>query len=161
MFALLFVLASFTSGFLFGTNPRLMERYFSTETVQNLEEMYDPDADHYLEPRQVSGDADMFGYYIYNNVSIAFRTFAGGVLAGLGSLLFFLYNAVFLGAASGGTGGPGVGFVITVPLMLASFAGGYLYAVSPLYTWLAITATTALSLLLTALFIRDPQTAEA
>ncbi|MDR1211603.1 MAG: stage II sporulation protein M [Spirochaetaceae bacterium] len=65
-----------------------------------LEEMYSPGSSHFLKPRDVSSDADMFGYYINNNISIAFRTFAGGIVAGAGSLFFLMYNAVFLGAAT-------------------------------------------------------------
>jgi uncharacterized membrane protein SpoIIM required for sporulation len=42
----------------------------------------------------------MFGYYVYNNIGIAFRTFAGGVFAGGGSLLFLCFNAFYLGAVS-------------------------------------------------------------
>lgn len=30
----------------------------------------------------------MFGYYIMNNIGIAFQTFASGLLFGLGSLFF-------------------------------------------------------------------------
>jgi uncharacterized membrane protein SpoIIM required for sporulation len=83
----------------------------------DLERMYDPENSHFLTPRDVSSDADMFGYYIYNNVSIAFRTFAGGILAGFGSLLLLCINAVFLGAAAGhiidlGFGGTFFPFVI-------------------------------------------------
>jgi uncharacterized membrane protein SpoIIM required for sporulation len=69
--------------------------------AESLEEVYDPESPYFLTPRELSGDADMFGFYIYNNVSIAFQTFAGGILGGLGSLFFLAYNAVFLGAAAG------------------------------------------------------------
>jgi hypothetical protein len=68
---------------------------------------------------------------------------------------------VMLGAASGGMGGPGVGFVITVPLMLASLAGGYLYDARPAAPWLAVAVTIVISLLLVTLYVRDPQVAEA
>jgi uncharacterized membrane protein SpoIIM required for sporulation len=82
-----------------------------------IEEMYDPASDHFLKPREVTGDADMFGYYIYNNISIAFRTFAGGILGGIGSLFFLAFNAVVLGAAAGhiinmGFGGTFFPFII-------------------------------------------------
>jgi uncharacterized membrane protein SpoIIM required for sporulation len=70
-------------------------------TAESLEEMYNPNSSHFLKPREVTGDADMFGFYIYNNISIAFRTFAGGILGGLGSLFFLAYNALVLGAAAG------------------------------------------------------------
>jgi uncharacterized membrane protein SpoIIM required for sporulation len=71
------------------------------DQARNIDEMYNPESYHFLTPREVSSDADMFGFYIYNNISIAFRTFAGGILAGFGSLLILCFNALFLGAAAG------------------------------------------------------------
>ena len=65
-----------------------------------------------------------------------------------------------LGAAGGGTGCPGMGFLITVPLMRASLAGGYLYARNPAYPWFFVLITTTISIILTVLFIRDPKRAE-
>ena len=67
----------------------------------SLERMYDPESHYYLTPRNVSSDADMFGYYIYNNISLAFQTFAGGILAGFGSMLILCINALFLGVSAG------------------------------------------------------------
>ncbi|GHV95814.1 hypothetical protein AGMMS50293_21340 [Spirochaetia bacterium] len=69
--------------------------------LSQIEDMYDPESEHFLKPRDVGSDADMFGYYIYNNISIAFRTFAGGILAGFGSLLILCSNAVHLGVVTG------------------------------------------------------------
>jgi hypothetical protein len=46
----------------------------------------------------VDSDVLMFGYYIHNNVSIAFRTFAGGILGGVGSIFFLIYNGLIVGA---------------------------------------------------------------
>jgi uncharacterized membrane protein SpoIIM required for sporulation len=70
-------------------------------SVKGLERMYDPASEYYLQPREVSTDADMFGFYIYNNISIAFRIFAGGILAGVGSLFMLAFNGIFMGAAEG------------------------------------------------------------
>jgi uncharacterized membrane protein SpoIIM required for sporulation len=67
----------------------------------DLEVMYDPESSHFLHPRDVTSDADMFGFYIYNNISIAFRTFAGGILGGVGSLLLLALNGVILGVSAG------------------------------------------------------------
>ena len=69
-------------------------------------------------------------------------------------------GSIMISAAGGGTGGPGVGFVTTIPLMLASLAGGYLYAADPAYPWLFVLIATSASILLTALFVRDPQQAQ-
>ena len=82
-------------------SPAMAYLLMGEDTIQNLESMYNPESHHYLETRDVSSDADMFGYYIYNNISIAFRTFAGGILAGFGSLVILCINGAFLGAAAG------------------------------------------------------------
>jgi uncharacterized membrane protein SpoIIM required for sporulation len=68
--------------------------------ASNLESMYNPESDYYLNPREISTDADMFGFYIFNNVSIAFRNFAGGLIVGIGSLLSLAFNGIFFGAAA-------------------------------------------------------------
>jgi uncharacterized membrane protein SpoIIM required for sporulation len=81
--------------------PGIAEELVSAQELSQIEEMYNPESAHFLTPRDVGSDADMFGFYIYNNVSIAFRTFAGGILAGFGSLLFLCINAGFLGIIEG------------------------------------------------------------
>ncbi len=43
----------------------------------------------------------MFCFYIYHNVAIDFQIFAGGILAGLGTMFFLLFNGLHLGAAAG------------------------------------------------------------
>ncbi|MDR2028377.1 MAG: stage II sporulation protein M [Treponema sp.] len=80
--------------------PNLVYELMSEEEAVQLEMMYDPESAHFLNPRDAGSDADMFGFYIYNNISIAFRTFAGGILAGFGSLLILCSNGIFLGIAA-------------------------------------------------------------
>jgi uncharacterized membrane protein SpoIIM required for sporulation len=80
--------------------PAFTFEIMSRWEASNLETMYNPESDYYLEPREISTDADMFGYYIFNNVSIAFRNFAGGLVVGIGSLLSLAFNGVFLGVAA-------------------------------------------------------------
>jgi len=92
---------AFFFGFLCVSHPQFVYQILGEDTVTGLERMYDPASPHYLTPRDVSSDADMFGFYIYNNISIAFRTFAGGILAGVGSLIILCFNGAFLGAAAG------------------------------------------------------------
>ena len=85
---------------------------------------------------------------------IAPREIRGQVMAALGQ------GGVMIGAAGGGTGGPGTGFLITLPLMIASLAGGYLYAQNPIYPWFFVLVASTLATVLTVLFIRDPKQAE-
>ncbi|MFP3897643.1 MAG: MFS transporter, partial [Anaerolineales bacterium] len=82
------------------------------------------------------------------------RDLRGRVMAALGR------GSVMIGASSGGTGGPGVGFLMTLPIMLSSLAGGYLYDWNPAYPWLFVLAATLISLLLAIFFVRDPEKAE-
>ena len=66
--------------------------------------------------RSGSDDAVMAGFYVRNNVGIAFRCFATGALAGLGSVFYLVYNGLVIGTVSGyvtsvGHGESFVGFV--------------------------------------------------
>ncbi|MCL2006966.1 MAG: stage II sporulation protein M [Treponema sp.] len=88
-------------GFLCIRNPSMVYMIMGEDVIMNLQSMYNPDSAYYLTPRNVSSDADMFGFYIYNNISIAFRTFASGILAGVGSIFILSFNGIFLGAAAG------------------------------------------------------------
>ncbi|GHT91604.1 hypothetical protein FACS1894140_2460 [Spirochaetia bacterium] len=81
--------------------PDLVYELLPEAQAESLEMMYDPAGEHFLVPRDVGSDADMFGFYIFNNISIAFRTFAAGILGGIGSLFMLGVNAVFLGTAAG------------------------------------------------------------
>ncbi|MCL2441709.1 MAG: stage II sporulation protein M [Treponema sp.] len=81
--------------------PDITKELIPERTLSSVKEMYNPDSEYYLQPRKITNDADMFGFYIYNNISIAFRTFAGGIFAGIGSLFILLLNAVFLGVIDG------------------------------------------------------------
>ncbi|MDF1515555.1 MAG: MFS transporter [Anaerolineae bacterium] len=77
------------------------------------------------------------------------RPLRGQVMAAVGR------GTVLLGASSGGTGGPGMGFLITLPVMLGSLGGGYLYALNSNLTWLFAAGTAVISLLLALFYIRD------
>ncbi len=60
----------------------------------------------------------MFGFYIRNNVGIAFQCFASGLAAGLGSIFFLVYNGAMFGAVAGylterGLGDTFYSFVVT------------------------------------------------
>ena len=58
---------------------------------------------------ETDSDVMMFGFYIYNNVSIALRTFASGLVAGIGSLFTLVYNGSVIGAAAGHVQNAGYG----------------------------------------------------
>jgi uncharacterized membrane protein SpoIIM required for sporulation len=98
---LVFYGLAFFSALLVIRFPDLAYELIPEAQLSGLEEMYDPAEEHFLVPRDVGSDADMFGFYIYNNISIGFKIFAGGIFAGIGSLFFLCFNAVFLGVSAG------------------------------------------------------------
>jgi len=83
--------------------PELAYSLLTSEQVAQAEAMYDPDASRLGRFGERSSAADwmMFGYYVMNNLGIAFQIFAGGLLLGLGSLFFLLLNGLSIGAVAG------------------------------------------------------------
>lgn len=79
--------------------PELIHSLLSPEFVAELEAMYAPDRNP--TDRSATADLAMFGHYIHNNVSIGFRTFASGILLGIGSAFMLVLNGFFIGAISG------------------------------------------------------------
>lgn len=78
------------------------------------------------------------------------RDLRGRVMAAIGR------GSVMIGATGGGIGGPGMGYIFTLPVIFASFLGGFLYSMNPIYPWLCILGTTVIQLLSVVFFIRDP-----
>ena len=69
--------------------------------VRDIERMYDPEARKLGREREADTDIFMFGFYIKNNISVAFRCFAGGILLGIGTLLVLFFNGMFIGTIAG------------------------------------------------------------
>ena len=83
--------------------PELIYSIISPQKVAEMQVMYDPDASRLgrAAERASSEDWMMFGYYVMHNVGIAFQTFAAGLLLGLGSVFFLVFNGLIIGAVSG------------------------------------------------------------
>lgn len=83
--------------------PDLVYSVMEGENVRQLEAMYDPDSLMHKIGRERDSDSDlyMFGFYIKNNTGIGFRNFAGGMLYGIGTLFFLVFNGLMIGAAAG------------------------------------------------------------
>jgi len=69
--------------------------------VRGVERMYDPEARKLGREREAETDIFMFGFYIKNNISVAFRCFAGGMVIGIGTLLVLFFNGMFMGSIAG------------------------------------------------------------
>lgn len=83
--------------------PDLIYSIVSPQQVAEMHSMYNPEASRLgrAAERASSEDWMMFGYYVMHNIGIAFQTFAAGLLLGLGSLFFLIFNGLIIGAISG------------------------------------------------------------
>ena len=83
--------------------PDLVYSIISPQQVAEMQSMYNPDASRLgrAAERASSEDWMMFGYYVMHNIGIAFQTFAAGLLFGLGSVFFLIFNGLVIGAVSG------------------------------------------------------------
>ncbi len=81
--------------------PDLVHTVLGADTITQMEISYDPDSDPEARAPRFDNRVMMWGFYIYNNTSIGFRTFASGLLYGLGTLFFLLFNGLTIGSVAG------------------------------------------------------------
>ena len=81
--------------------PDLVYTITSPEQVSNFEEMYDPQNRTIGAARESDTNVQMFGFYIKNNIGVSFQTFASGILFGVGTIFFLVYNGLVMGAVAG------------------------------------------------------------
>ncbi|MGE8213858.1 MAG: stage II sporulation protein M [Stenotrophomonas sp.] len=79
--------------------PELVHLLLEPSQITQMEKMYDPNADSL--GRDSGTDWAMFGHYIMNNISIGLRTFASGLVAGIGTILVLVFNGITIGAVAG------------------------------------------------------------
>lgn len=85
-----------------GHDIRWVQAVLGADGMSSMEQMYGGREQQLSHLREEYGsNFMMFCFYIYNNLAIDFRIFAGGMLAGLGTLFYLLFNGVHLGAAAG------------------------------------------------------------
>lgn len=95
---LLFTISSVASGIYIYNNPEAIGRVVPETVVLLMTESY---SESITEGRSLGMSGMMTSYYIQHNSTIAFYSFAAGVLGGLGTLYFLIYNGIFLGAIAG------------------------------------------------------------
>lgn len=98
---LLFVLPLVGVGLATWADPGFALMLHDARTLQNYERMYGNDAESFGRMRSAGNDIEMFGFYVYNNIGIAFRTFASGLVFGVGSIFVLLFNGAWAGAIAG------------------------------------------------------------
>lgn len=98
--ALVFYLPAIAIAIAVAAKPELIFSLIEPPQVSQMEAMYDPANSILGRERESDTDVYMFGFYIYNNISIGFQTFAGGLVFGLGSLFYLIFNGLILGAVA-------------------------------------------------------------
>jgi uncharacterized membrane protein SpoIIM required for sporulation len=101
--AALFFAPMLAMGLACAHDPTLIHSLLDASRVAEYESMYDPGNDRLgrTPGRRADDDVKMFGFYVWNNVGIALRTFAWGLLAGVGSAFVLASNGLVTGAVAG------------------------------------------------------------
>jgi len=82
--------------------PESVYLVIPADHAAQMEEMYSPDAPSIGRLRRDAGDDfRMLAAYIWNNVRLDFQCFAGGLLFGVGSIFYLVYNGLIIGATAG------------------------------------------------------------
>ena len=96
-----FAVPLIAAGLLVYWRSELILSLVNVDTATTFEEMYSPSAESLGRARDADTDWMMFGFYIRNNISVAFQCFAAGLFAGVGSLFFLAHNGALGGAVAG------------------------------------------------------------
>ena len=90
-------------GVLSYSHDDLIYSIMSDQQVSKMESMYDPKNKAVGRDASRSSDTDfqMFGFYILNNISIGFRSYASGLLLGIGTVVILFYNGATIGSVAG------------------------------------------------------------
>jgi uncharacterized membrane protein SpoIIM required for sporulation len=85
-------------GLLVWFQPEMAYSFVSPDKLEKMRQMYM--SDKIGVGRGAEGDFAMFGMYIWNNISIDFRTFGAGVFGGLPALYIMGVNGLSMGAVA-------------------------------------------------------------
>ena len=116
--ALIFMAPALAIGVAAYLRPELILSVADAQTAAQFETMYSPSAESIGRLRDAGSNWIMFGFYIKNNIGIAFQCYVTGIIFGLGSLFFLGQNGAFGGAVAGyvaslGYGGTFFSFIAT------------------------------------------------
>lgn len=81
--------------------PSFALTLMSAGQLAEFDAMYGDATESIGRARGADTDWMMFGYYVRNNIGVAFQCFATGLVFGLGSLFFLAYNGALIGAVAG------------------------------------------------------------
>jgi uncharacterized membrane protein SpoIIM required for sporulation len=96
-----FAIPALVLGVLVYWRPELVLTMVDTGTAAEFDRMYADGMESLGRLRSAQTDWYMFGYYINNNIGVAFQCFTGGLAAGAGSLFYLALNGAYSGAVAG------------------------------------------------------------
>jgi uncharacterized membrane protein SpoIIM required for sporulation len=96
--ALFFFISFFVSYFVIYRNPQLAHLVMPQQVLDSMEASYSAEIQH---DSNVGMGTAAASFYIQHNISIAFCSFAAGVLIGIGTIFFLVYNGIALGTIAG------------------------------------------------------------
>jgi uncharacterized membrane protein SpoIIM required for sporulation len=116
--ALLLLVPTLALGIAVYHRPELILTLVDSRTAADFEHMYDPSGPAIGRLRDSGSNWAMFGFYIMNNIGIAFQCYVTGLLFGIGTVWYLLFNGSFGGAIGGyivslGYGGTFFPFIAT------------------------------------------------
>jgi uncharacterized membrane protein SpoIIM required for sporulation len=116
--ALILLVPALALGIAIYRQPDLILSLVDSRTAGEFERMYAPSAESIGRARDAGSNWMMFGFYIMNNIGIAFQCYVTGIIFGVGSVFFLGFNGAFGGAVAGyvtalGFGGSFFPFVAT------------------------------------------------
>lgn len=95
--AAIFLVPYFASMNIVGRDGDLGLNIMKAEDLEAFTDAYEKE----LDGRDPGGASLMTAFYIRNNITIAFGSFAGGILAGAGTVYTLVYNGLYLGTVEG------------------------------------------------------------
>lgn len=99
--AALFCIPLLASTFVVWNNPSLATRVLPGAQLEEMAEMYRFDPDSQKPQSDTASQVGMSGFYVRNNVGIALRSFAGGILLGTVTVYVLLTNGLSIGVTTG------------------------------------------------------------
>ena len=95
----LFLVPGIVAGITIAVDPELVSYVLPHSALQQFDDMYSGAGRDEAEALH-SQEATMAGFYVYNNIGIAFRCFATGIFFGVGTVFYLVYNSVYLGVVT-------------------------------------------------------------
>ncbi len=92
----LFVLPGLVAGGFVSRDPDVAGKILSPEQLAMYELMYSDE----MSEVPARSEATMTGFYVYNNIGIAFRCFATGIFFGIGTIYFLIFNSLAIGTTA-------------------------------------------------------------